>query len=107
MCNMIDLCTLAPVAAATPPLPIWERGLGGEGQPTAWFNYSALRYRLSAAPRCCSGTAVLTISSFVAFALYERKNDKQMIGGGQSNPASVSLAFQAPRKLYPFNEIAL
>src|SRR5215217_1585455 len=26
--------TLTPVAAATPPLPIWERGLGGEGHPS-------------------------------------------------------------------------
>ena len=30
--NMIDPCALTPVAAATPPLPNWERELGGEGQ---------------------------------------------------------------------------
>jgi hypothetical protein len=33
-CKMIDSCALTPVAAATPPLPIWERGWGVRVSPT-------------------------------------------------------------------------
>src|SRR5215211_851398 len=37
----IDSGTLTPVAAATPALPNWERGLGGEGQTSLSINISA------------------------------------------------------------------
>ena len=54
--------SLTPVAAATPPLPNWERGAGGEGKPESNLRLpirsvplAATRHRMRQAPRPASG----------------------------------------------------